>query len=54
MLFAIITKYAVWNLLILVYELLMLFFMCKDSDPYENKYGESPKYAMDDYDGDSK
>ncbi len=48
MVYAVITKYVVWNLLIFVYELLMLFFMCKDSDPYENEYGESPKYIMND------
>ncbi|TGX83859.1 DUF805 domain-containing protein [Palleniella muris] len=51
--FAVITKYVVWNLLIVAYELLMLFFMCKDGDPYENEYGGSPKYVMDDGGDDS-
>ncbi|MCM1079664.1 MAG: DUF805 domain-containing protein [Bacteroidales bacterium] len=51
--YAVIMKYILWVLLIMVYELVMLFFLCQDSDPYENEYGESPKYVADDTDGGS-
>lgn len=41
-------KYTIWALLILAYNVMMLVFMCMDSEPYENEYGESPKYVDDD------
>lgn len=35
-----------WIILALavIYEIVMLVFLCLDSDPHANKYGESPKY----------
>lgn len=25
----------------------MIVFLCQDSEPFENRYGESPKYVVD-------
>lgn len=40
------SKYLIWLLflLIVIHKIMMLVFMCIDSDDYENEYGESPKY----------
>ncbi len=45
--YAFLAKYTIWALLILAYNVMMLVFMCMDSEPYENEYGESPKYVDD-------
>lgn len=39
-------KYGLWVLAICIYQLVLLVFYCLDSDIYENKYGESPKYEV--------
>ena len=43
-----IAKYIVWILIILVYQGILLVFLCIDSEKGENKYGESPKYVESD------
>ena len=43
--YSFITKYIIWILMIAIYKVVMLIFMCLDSDQYENDYGESPKYV---------
>lgn len=42
--FKFIAKYSIWLLIIGFYKIIMLVFMCLDSNDYENEYGESPKY----------
>lgn len=42
--FKFIAKYSIWLLIIGCYKIVMLVFMCLDSNDYENEYGESPKY----------
>ena len=48
-LFSVFMKYGIWLLVIGIYKIVLLVFMCQDSDPDINEYGESPKYqdAMD-------
>ena len=36
-----------WLLLIALYRLVLLVFLCQDSCPSENKYGPSPKYVQE-------
>lgn len=43
-LFAFIIKYSIWIGAIFVYRIILLIFMCLDSDKGRNNYGESPKY----------
>lgn len=45
--FAFIAKYSIWLLIIGIYKIVLLAFMCLDSDQYENEYGASPKYIDD-------
>lgn len=33
-----------FSIIIFIYHIVLLVFFCLDSDPYENDYGESPKY----------
>ena len=40
-----ILKYAVLFIIIAIYKIILLIFYCMDSEPYENTYGESPKYV---------
>lgn len=46
--FGIISKYYIWFIIVSIYQIVMLVFMCLDSQPFENKYGESPKYPNTD------
>lgn len=39
-----ITKYVLFFVLISVYNIVLIIFLCMDSDQGTNKYGESPKY----------
>ena len=39
-------KYLIFSVLILIYKIVLLVFYCTDSEPYENIYGESPKYVV--------
>ena len=32
--------------LIFIYKIILIVIYCKDSEPYENDYGESPKYVV--------
>jgi uncharacterized membrane protein YhaH (DUF805 family) len=32
--------------LVFIYKIVLIVLYCKDSEPYENKYGESPKYVV--------
>lgn len=41
-------KYSIWAIIICIYKIVMLVFMCLDSEEGSNKYGESPKYVEDD------
>ena len=40
-------KYALVITLVIVYKLLILIFLCQDSDKNTNKYGASPKYVSE-------
>lgn len=40
----ILTKDLIWLLVIVVYKIILLIFLCSDSQIEDNKYGESPKY----------
>lgn len=37
--------YAILGVTMIIYNIVLLIFCCLDSEPYENKYGESPKYG---------
>ena len=37
-------KYGLIFLILLLYRILLIVYLCQDSDPNTNKYGESPKY----------
>lgn len=39
-------KYSLFSLLIGIYKVVLIVFCCIDSEPYENNYGESPKYMI--------
>lgn len=39
-------KYSLFSLLIGIYKVVLIVFCCIDSEPYENNYGESPKYMV--------
>ena len=43
---AFILKYLALWVFILIYKLILFIFYCMDSEPYANKYGDSPKYEM--------
>ena len=43
---AFILKYLALWVFILIYKLILFIFYCMDSEPYGNKYGDSPKYEM--------
>ena len=43
-----IAKYFLWGLLVLVWKVILLVFLCTDSDTYENDYGESSEYIEED------
>lgn len=43
---AFLLKYSLLSLLIVVYKVVLIVFCCIDSEPYENNYGESPKYMI--------
>lgn len=45
---AIIIGFVVLLLMLLVYGIVMLVFLCQDSQPDENEYGASPKYVAED------
>lgn len=45
--FDIISKYIILGIFNCIYGIMMLLLLCKDSDAYENQYGESPKYVFD-------
>jgi len=45
---ALIVKYWLLSLLIIAYKIMLLVFLCMDSEPDENEYGESPKYVITD------
>ncbi|MDO4311420.1 MAG: DUF805 domain-containing protein [Prevotella sp.] len=46
--FALLAKYAIWLVVIGIYKIVLIVFMCMDSDIDENKYGKSPKYVDSD------
>lgn len=39
-------KYSILSVLIIIYKIILLVLCCLDSEPYENIYGESPKYII--------
>lgn len=39
-------KYLLWIIVIFIYQVVLLIFMCIDSEIEENDYGESPKYKI--------
>lgn len=39
-------KYSFLSVLIIIYKIVLIVFCCIDSEPYENLYGESPKYMI--------
>jgi uncharacterized membrane protein YhaH (DUF805 family) len=39
-------KYLIFFVLILIYKIVLLVYYCTDSEPFENIYGESPKYVL--------
>ena len=41
---AVIAKYAVLFIICFLYQIVLLIFLCLDSDKHENRYGPSPKY----------
>ena len=41
----IIVQHLIFLLFIVIYHIVLIVFLCKDSDPNENKYGLSPKYT---------
>jgi len=43
-------KYLIYIGIISVYQVILVVFMCLDSEQKENKYGESPKYKIVDDD----
>lgn len=45
---AFVAKYMIWVVIISVYQFVLLIFMCLDGDKYENQYGPSPKYTVED------
>lgn len=47
---AIIIGFVALLLMALVYGIVMLVFLCQDSQPDENEYGASPKYMVEDSD----
>ncbi len=46
-LFSLLMKYIVLTVVFIIYQIIIIAFCCIDSDPYPNKYGESPKYSFD-------
>jgi uncharacterized membrane protein YhaH (DUF805 family) len=38
---------ALWGI-VLIYKFVLIVFYCMDSQPFTNKYGDSPKYAFQD------
>lgn len=42
--FTYLAKYYIWLIIISIYQIIMFIFMFLDSQPFKNKYGESPKY----------
>ena len=47
-------KYLIFSVLILICKIVLLVFYCTDSEPYENIYGESPKYVVKEEQGDAE
>ena len=43
---AFLLKYSLLSVLIVIYKIVLVVFYCIDSEPYENIYGESPKYMI--------
>ena len=43
---AFLLKYSVLSMLIVIYKIVLIVFYCIDSETYENDYGESPKYVI--------
>lgn len=43
---AFLLKYSVLSVLIVIYKIVLIVLYCTDSEPYENDYGESPKYVI--------
>lgn len=43
---AFLLKYSVLSMLIVFYKIVLIVFYCIDSETYENDYGESPKYVI--------
>jgi len=39
-------KYSILFIIIIIYKIVLIVFYCIDSEPYENDYGESPKYII--------
>lgn len=44
---AFLLKYGVFTLVVFLYQLLLLVFLCLDSEDMENEYGDSPKYVQE-------
>ena len=42
---AFILKYMAFWIIILIYKFILFILYCIDSEPYANKYGDSPKYG---------
>lgn len=43
---AFLLKYSFLSVLIIIYKIFLIVLYCIDSEPYENIYGESPKYII--------
>lgn len=40
-------KFVLFAIAYIAYHIVMIVFLCQDSEPFENRYGESPKYVVD-------
>ncbi len=40
-------KFILFAIAYIAYHIVMIVFLCQDSEPFENRYGESPKYVVD-------
>ena len=48
---AFLLKYSVLSVLIVIYKIVLIVLYCIDSEPYENDYGVSPKYIIQEENG---
>lgn len=53
MFLALLAKYSIFLLIILIYKIVLLIFLCLDSEQCENDYGPSPKYVEEAVNGEN-